>query len=80
MKTTLIRIHNQRKRYYTLELFADLLGGYLLIRTYGGCVRAKPTRIISQSFESYCNAYSAWEKIMKEKIKRGYIPKNKESP
>ncbi|MDP3266280.1 MAG: WGR domain-containing protein [Sulfuricurvum sp.] len=72
MKILLNRTVNKRERYYCLELVANLFGEFLLIRTYGGCRRAKPTRIISQSFETYVNAYRVWESLLENKYKRGY--------
>lgn len=72
MKTLLRRIVNERERYYEMELIANLFGEYLLIRTYGGSRRAKPTRSIQKSFKSYCEADAAFQKLLEEKCKRGY--------
>lgn len=72
MKTFLRRIVNERERYYEIELIANLFGDYLLIRTYGGSRRSKPTRCIQQSFASYCEADAAFHKLLEEKCKRGY--------
>jgi predicted DNA-binding WGR domain protein len=72
MKTPLRRIVNERERYYEIELIANLFGDYLLIRTYGGSRRSKPTRCIQQSFKSYCEANTAFHKLLEEKSKRGY--------
>ena len=72
MKTLLKRIVNERERYYEMELIANLFGEYLFIRTYGGSRRSKPTRSIQQSFKSYCEADTAFHKLLQEKCKRGY--------
>ncbi|MDP3265806.1 MAG: hypothetical protein Q8M39_03145 [Sulfuricurvum sp.] len=55
-----------------LELIANLFGEYLLIRTYGSCTNAKPTRVISDTYTTINKAKEAMENLLHEKQKRGY--------
>lgn len=72
MKTTLKRTVNAKERYYALELIANLFGEYLVIRTYGACINTKPTRIISDTYQTLNSAKEAMEEILHKKHKRGY--------
>lgn len=76
MKTTLKRTVNSKERYYVLELIANLFGEYLVIRTYGSCSNAKPTGVISNTYQTLNTAQEAMEKVLHEKHKRGYISPN----
>lgn len=76
MKTILKRTVNAKERYYVLELIANLFGEYLVIRTYGACMNAKPTRIITDTYSSLNTAQEAMEEILHEKHKRGYTSLN----
>ncbi len=66
MKMTLKRTVNAKERYYALELIANLFGEYLVIRTYGACINTKPTRIISDTYQTLNSAKEAMEKTLQE--------------
>lgn len=76
MKLLLKRTVNHKERYYALELIANLFGEYLVIRTYGACTNAKPTRIICETFPTLKQAKEVIEEILYEKHKRGYTSPN----
>ncbi len=72
MKTMLIRRVNGRKRYYLVELIANLFGEFLLVRTYGACTRAKPTGVIHEIYQDQVKAQHALEVLLEHKYARGY--------
>jgi predicted DNA-binding WGR domain protein len=72
MKILLTRTVNERKRYYAIELIANLFGEFLLIRTYGACVRAKPTGVIHEIYQDQAKAQHALEVLLEHKYTRGY--------
>jgi len=63
---------NERRRYYAIELIANLFGEFLLVRTFGGCTRAKPTGVIYEIYKDQSNAQHALEALLEHKYARGY--------
>lgn len=76
MKHLLKRTVNAKQRYYVLELIGNLFGEYLVIRTYGACTNAKPTRVICEMYPTLNKAKEVMEEILHEKHKRGYTSPN----
>ena len=72
-KTTLYRVVNEKTRYYSLEILPTLFGEYLLVREFGGVKNKKPTRVIKKYFSSKEESVKAFEKLVEEKIKKGYF-------
>lgn len=72
MKLMMKRTLNARERYYQIELIPNLFGETLLIRTYGSCSCAKPTRVISELYESPQEAKEQMLVLVAQKHKRGY--------
>jgi predicted DNA-binding WGR domain protein len=77
MKILLTRTVNDRKRYYAIELIANLFGEFLLVRTYGGCARAKPTGVIHEIYQDQVKAQHALEVLLEHKYARGYELRSK---
>ena len=72
-KTTLYRVVNEKTRYYSLEILPTLFGEYMLIREFGGVKNKKPTRIIKEYFSYKEDGIKAFEKLVEEKVKKGYF-------
>lgn len=72
MKITMTRFVNAKKRYYTMELIANLFGEVLLIRTFGSVNRLKPTGVIQQTCKDLQEAMVIMNALMHAKHKRGY--------
>lgn len=68
----LYRSVHERKRYYKVELIPNLFGEYLLIRTYGAYGRAKPTRVICDSYPTVQEAKRVRQSLIRQKQLRGY--------
>jgi len=78
IKITLYRMVNSRIRYYSLALYNTLFGEYLLVKENGSLKNKRATRIIREHFSSYTEAYRHFELKLKEKYKKGYLPKDEE--
>lgn len=72
MIITLIRIVDDRKRYYQFELFRNLFDEWLLIRTYGAIRNLKPTRSIEEVFMSQSEAMGHLKYLLEQKRLKGY--------
>lgn len=77
MKILLTRTVNERKRYYVIELIANLFGEFLLVRTYGACTRAKPTGVIHEIYQDQAKAQHALVVLLEHKYARGYELRSK---
>ncbi|MCX6061156.1 MAG: WGR domain-containing protein [Campylobacterales bacterium] len=66
------RAVNARERYYTVELFPNLFGEWLLVRTYGSLKKLKPTGVIRQIYESADEAMEYLITFIQAKKKKGY--------
>ena len=72
MKTMLIRRVNDRVRYYLVELFENLFGEWMVIRTYGSIKAQNPTGVIREYHTSSYEAKRSAEKIIAQKERKGY--------
>ena len=72
MKTMLIRRVNDRVRYYLVELFENLFGEWMVIRTYGSMKAQSHTGVIREYYTSANEAKRSAEKKKKKKERKGY--------
>lgn len=72
MKTMLIRRVNDRVRYYLVELFENLFGEWMVIRTYGSIKAQSPTRVIREYYKNANEAELSAKKIIRQKEHKGY--------
>ena len=68
----LYRCVNHKVRYYKLYLTPTLFGEYLFVREYGSVKYKKPTRVIREYYSSLEEAFSKFDKKLREKLFRGY--------
>ncbi|WP_187648726.1 WGR domain-containing protein [Nitrosophilus labii] len=59
-------------RYYRIELFLTLFGDYILEREYGNIRYKGPTGIRKNYFARFDEAIAQYDKIIKQKIRKGY--------
>lgn len=72
VKTMLIRRVNDRVRYYLVELFENLFGEWMVIRTYGSIKAQSPTGVIREYYTSANEAELSVKKIIRQKEHKGY--------
>lgn len=72
MKTMLIRRVNDRVRYYLVELFENLFGEWMVIRTYGSIKAQRPTGVIREYYMNANEAELSAKKIIRLKEHKGY--------
>lgn len=72
MKTMLIRRVNDRVRYYLIELYQNLFGEWMVIRTFGSCRALKPTGVIRNYFLDENDAERSIDMLIQQKEKKGY--------
>lgn len=73
-KTTLARVVDGRKRYYTMSISLNLLGEYELDKVYGSMKNKKPTGCIREFFVSFDDALYSLHTTLKSKTAKGYAP------
>ena len=66
-------VHAQKRRHYTLHLSQDLLGDWVLIRSWGS-LDSLSGQIRRQVFASRSDGCSALEKAARRRLSRGYRP------
>lgn len=72
-RVKLYREVNHKMRYYSINLYPTLFGEYLLVKEFGGVKNKKPTRIIKEYFSHLEDSIKAFEKLVGEKVKKGYF-------
>jgi predicted DNA-binding WGR domain protein len=60
-------------RYYRIDLTQNLFGDWIVLRRYGSKRFAKPTGEIIKTFQSREIAQSAIDKLVRLKMKKGYV-------
>lgn len=73
MKQKLLRICEERERYYDIHLYKTLFGEFCIERIYGATRNKKPTGMVREFFEAQDEALSKFTSIMKAKISKGYV-------
>ncbi|MDQ7061855.1 MAG: WGR domain-containing protein [Sulfurimonas sp.] len=71
-KLILLRNVENSTRYYLLQVFKTLFDNYLLIREYGALKNRKPTGLIKMYFNTEKECEIELEKILRNKINKGY--------
>lgn len=74
MKLLMVRTVNDRNRWYRLELLPNLFGEWLLIRSFGSIGRSRATGIKTEPFDNPLLAQKVFERLVRSKTKKGYIP------
>jgi len=59
-------------RYNKLELFPTLFGDFVVEREYGNTYFKAPTGVKKDFFDSFDDAVAMFEKLLKQKQKKGY--------
>lgn len=59
-------------RYYRLKLFSTLFGDFVVEREYGNAYFKAPTGVKKDFFDSFENAVAMFERLLKQKQKKGY--------
>ena len=77
MHLTMIRTVNERLRWYRLELLPNLFGEWLLIRSFGSMGRSRATGVKTELFDNPLMAQKVFERLVRSKTKKGYIPIHK---
>lgn len=72
MKTTMTRSVKGRVRYYTFELFPNLFGEWMVVRTYGSIKKLKPTGVIREIYDNAEAATESIQSLISAKLKKGY--------
>ena len=62
----------RQARFYRLEIWPDLFGGFSLVREYGRI--GQPGRLQLASFAEIDAARRAFARIVSRKQRRGYVP------
>lgn len=78
MHLTMMRTVNDRMRWYRLELLPNLFGEWLLIRSFGSMGRSRATGVKTELFDNPLMAQKVFERLVRSKTKKGYIPIRKE--
>lgn len=73
MKNKLIRVCNNRKRYYYLSIYKTLFNTFCLERIYGSASNKKPTGEKREFFSSFDEAKQIFILIKNQKINKGYF-------
>ncbi len=69
---TLTRLVGGQKRFYTINVFINLLGDWCIVRMYGSCKQLSPKGVIVEYFSQEDDANNAFNLIVDSKIKKGY--------
>lgn len=77
MHLTMMRTVNDRMRWYRLELLPNLFGEWLLIRSFGSMGRSRATGVKTELFDNPLMAQKVFERLVRSKTKKGYIPIHK---
>ena len=72
MKIKLIRVVNNKERYYQVELFTTLFGDFCVEREYGASKNKTATGKIKQYFNDLFIAQQYFNSILKTKVAKGY--------
>jgi hypothetical protein len=72
MKHTLIRLVNKNTRIYSLELSKNLLGEWMVVRTFSSYERRHKARSLFYPYKGYEQALEAFQKLIALKLKKGY--------
>jgi predicted DNA-binding WGR domain protein len=62
----------RQARFYRLEIWPDLFGGFSLVREYGRI--GQPGRLQFAPFDEIDAARKAFARIVSSKQRRGYVP------
>ncbi len=60
-------------RYYNIEITPTLFGEVLFERVYGNIRYKRPTRVLREYFEDIQVAQKLFNRMLKDKIRKGYI-------
>lgn len=71
--TTLYRFVNEKKRYYSLNIYPTLFGEYLLEKRYGSIKNMRPTRVVKEYYKTLNDALDVLNEKVKQKCKKGYL-------
>jgi hypothetical protein len=63
---------NHRIRYYSLEIYKNLFGEYILEKKYGSLKNKRPTGIKRECYIYLNDARFACAQKIQEKVERGY--------
>ncbi len=66
---------DDRERFYKISIQKSLFNTYVLERIYGSTSYSKPVGIVNKEFDDYISARLEYIKIVKKKIRKGYIEK-----
>lgn len=66
------RTVNGQDRYYRINLSQNLLGEWIVIRTFGSEKRSSPKGEIVNVYLQQIDAKQAYEKLFGQKLKKGY--------
>ena len=73
MMQTMIRTVNHRERWYRLEVSENLLGEWVLTRSFGSLYHSSSIGVMMETFPDKVSACAAYECLNKQKMKKGYI-------
>ena len=60
-------------RYYTLTIFKNLFGEYILEKSFGSVANKKPTRNIVEIYPTFEESIIEYQKTISKKSKKGYV-------
>jgi len=65
---------NGLMRYYRIDLFLNLFGEWMVIRTFGSINHSLPTGVITKVYAEQVDAQKAYEALICQKELKGYRP------
>lgn len=71
----LYNLIEDRERFYKISIQKSLFNTYILERIYGSTSYSKPVGVVSKEYDDYISARLEYVKIVKRKIRKGYIEK-----
>lgn len=72
MRVLLKKSVSNNERYYILSILPNLFGEYIVERIFGNTQYLSPTGILKNIFKDKKEAYIYLEKILSNKISKGY--------
>ena len=63
---------NNRIRYYSLEIYKNLFGEYILEKKYGSLKNKRPTGVKKECYINVYDALFACTQKIQEKLNKGY--------